>query len=87
MRVQLEKRGVLGAGQAKKGGSLPRHIPILNIYGILNLKKINLNLKKFKSSFLKNCQITFFAWITFKGQIKVTDLSRGLYLINGASYD
>ena len=32
MRVQLEKRGVLGAGQVKKGGSLPRHIPILNIY-------------------------------------------------------
>ena len=32
MRVQLEKRGVLGAGQVKKGGSLPRHIPMLNIY-------------------------------------------------------
>ena len=32
MPVQLEKRGVLGAGQVKKGGSLPRHIPILNIY-------------------------------------------------------
>ena len=32
MRVKLEKRGVLGAGQVKKGGSLPRHIPILNIY-------------------------------------------------------
>ena len=32
MRVQLEKGGVLGAGQVKKGGSLPRHIPILNIY-------------------------------------------------------
>ena len=25
-------RGVLGAGQVKKGGSLPRHIPMLNIY-------------------------------------------------------
>ena len=42
MRVQLEKRGVLGAGQVKKGGSLPRHIPILNIYastppGVLRL--------------------------------------------------
>ena len=32
MRVQLEKRGVLGAGHVKKRGSLPRHIPILNIY-------------------------------------------------------
>ena len=32
MRVNLEKMGVLGAGQVKKGGSLPRHIPILNIY-------------------------------------------------------
>ena len=32
MRVKLEKRGVLGAGQVQKGGSLPRHIPILNIY-------------------------------------------------------
>ena len=32
MRVKLEKRGVLGAGPDKKGGSLPRHIPILNIY-------------------------------------------------------
>ena len=32
MRVQLEKRGVLGAGQVQKGGSLPRHIPMLNIY-------------------------------------------------------
>ena len=26
------KRGVLCMGQVKKGGSLPRHIPILNIY-------------------------------------------------------
>ena len=32
MRVKLEKMGVLGAGQVKKGGSLPRHIPMLNIY-------------------------------------------------------
>ena len=32
MLVKLEKRGVLGAGQVQKGGSLPRHIPILNIY-------------------------------------------------------
>ena len=32
MRVKLEKRGVLGAGQVQKGGSLPRHIPILRIY-------------------------------------------------------
>ena len=51
MRVKLEKRGVLGAGQVQKGGSLPRHIPILNIYiceyppppreMILNLTTIN----------------------------------------------
>ena len=43
MRAQLEKGRVLGAGQTrkkgglrygsgKKEGSLPRHIPILNIY-------------------------------------------------------
>ena len=40
MRAQLEKGGVVGAGptrkrgsgQVKKGGSLPRHIPILDIY-------------------------------------------------------
>ena len=34
MRVKLEKKGggVLGAGQVKKLGSLPRHIHILNIY-------------------------------------------------------
>ena len=34
MRAQLEKLGggVLGAGQVKKGGSLPRHIHTLNIY-------------------------------------------------------
>ena len=41
MRAQLEKgglkygsnakKGVLGADQVKKGGSLPRHIPMLNI--------------------------------------------------------
>ena len=32
VRIKLEKRGVLGAGQVQKGGSLPRHISILNIY-------------------------------------------------------
>ena len=26
------KRGVLGAGQVKQSGSLPRHIPVLDIY-------------------------------------------------------
>ena len=32
MLVKLEKRGGLRCGSGKKGGSLPRHIPILNIY-------------------------------------------------------
>ena len=34
VRVQLEERRVIGAGQVQKGGSLPRYIPILNIYVI-----------------------------------------------------
>ena len=42
MRVKLEKRGVLGAGQVIKGGSLPRHIPILNIYAA-NINRSGMN--------------------------------------------
>ena len=31
-QTRKKKKGVLGAGQVQKGGSLRRHIPILNIY-------------------------------------------------------